>query len=261
MFPRRIGRFEVLCEVRRDEIGIYFKAQDPALRRLATLKTLHPSVAGELTMRQRFVREARALSVAQHPNVLELREVSEIEGEGAFLVMEWIDGRTLAERIDVRPWPVIMAVQLVERVAQGVRSIHKQGLVHRDINPAVILMTADNRPKIMSAFWARAADDTSVTRVSSGVIVGTPGYMPPEQATGAPVPVAPTADVYSLGAILYELLMGHTPMEKAGNRRHALPELPTALEAIAATCMEQDPRLRFPDAGALADALRSVLKS
>jgi serine/threonine protein kinase len=236
----------------------------PALRRHAMLKILDRSVAAGQTMLHRFQREAQVLAATQHPNIIELREVGESAGV-AFMVMEWIQGRTLAESLDGTPWPVVRAVRLVEGVARGADAMRERGIVHRDLNPAVILVTPEDQPKIMSAFWARAIDDSPVPRARSGVAIGTPGYMPPEQAADSQLPVSSAADVYSLGVILYELLMGRRPIENtaganpvASPPRHAVPEFPTALEAILATCMQYDPALRFPNAGVFADALRSA---
>jgi serine/threonine protein kinase len=253
-----------LEEARRDSVAVYYKVHDPALRRHAMLKILDRSVAAGQTMLHRFLREAQVLAATQHPNIIELHDVGESEGV-AYMGMEWLEGRTMAENYDGTPWPIGRAVRLMEGVAHGADALRKRGIVHRDINPAAILMTLEDQPKIMSAFWARAIDDSPVPRAPSGVAIGAPGYMPPEQAADSQLPVGSAADVYSLGIVLYELLMGRRPIDNTGGGnpqasppRREVPELPTALEAILATCMEYDPALRFPNAGALADALRSV---
>lgn len=269
----QIAHYEVLDEVRRDNVAIYFKARDPALRRLVMLKTLQTNVASQPTMRQRFLREARILAAADHPRIVQLHQVGESQGL-AFLAMEWIEGKSLAEMLNGTPWPVARCVRLVIEIAQGVAALHKHGVVHRDVNPSVILVASDDQAKIMSAFWARVADDLPAYG-RCGHVAGTPGYMAPEQSPDSQSPVGTASDVYSLGAILYELLIGHLPSENTGVAnpwarataphasllRHAAPELPIAVEAILAQCLEYDPEMRFPNAGVLAEALRIVLNS
>ena len=181
----------------------------------------------------------------QHPNIVQIHEVGEHDGL-PFFSLEFVDGGSLAQQLDGTPWPPRRAAELVESLARGVAAAHRQGIVHRDLKPANVLLTADGTPKITDFGLAKSlAADSGQTR--TGSIMGTPSYMAPEQADGKTKQVGPLADVYALGAILYELLTGRPPfrgataletLEQVMNAEpvppsRLVPGLPRDLETIA----------------------------
>jgi serine/threonine protein kinase/formylglycine-generating enzyme required for sulfatase activity len=207
--PGTIGRlrhYDILRVAGRGGMGIVLKAFDRSLRRIVAIKLLAPHLAGNGQARQRFVREGRAAAAISHEHVVTIHAVEE---SPPFLVMQYVHGETLEERIhrngslDVRE-----AVRIALQIAQGLAAAHAQGVVHRDIKPANILLeNGVARVRITDFGLARAIDDASLTQ--SGVVAGTPQYMAPEQASGDAIDER--ADLFSLGSVLYTMLAGHAP--------------------------------------------------
>jgi serine/threonine-protein kinase len=264
--------YEIEAEVGRGTTNVVYRARDTRLGRLVALKVpllLSPSAA----LGKRLLREARVMAAIEHPNTVRLHAV---EYEGApFLVMEWIDGGTLADRLDGGPWPVEDAIGLIERVARGVHALHERMIVHRDINPTSILLTLDGQPKLGGFTWVKWIDpaDPPPAGRFTDLIIGTPGYMPPEQVPGLQDQVGRASDVYSLGAVLYELLTGRLPILKGQSAAQTLVhtmtrpvvpprqlrlDLPAILEDICLICLQKEPTRRYPTAGAFADDLLRV---
>jgi eukaryotic-like serine/threonine-protein kinase len=251
--PKMFGHYELLEEAQRDTYTISYKARDTRLSRLGTLKTHLPTTQPTDGIKRHLLREARAHASVLHPNVVEIREAGEFKGF-VYLAFEWIDGTSLAATLDGTPWPINKALKLVEALSRGVGAVHGQGLVHGDVNPMNVLLTTDGQPKLSGFAWARPIDQCPIPAMSSGFTAGTPGYIAPELDGGVPTPARPESDVYSLGAILYQLLMGELPGAAAPRR-----ELPLWLEAMVARCLDTDPASRHPTATALADEIRRIL--
>src|SRR5438105_2788435 len=204
----RIGHYEVLEVLGRGGFGIVFRAFDEVLQRVVAVKVLAPGMAVTSPARKRFLREARSSAQVRHENVVHVYAVE--EQPLPYLVMEFIPGETLQQRLDrTGPLDVPEVLRIGRQVAEGLAAAHAQGLIHRDIKPANVLIEGgpQHRAKITDFGLARAVDDASLTR--SGVVAGTPLYMAPEQARGETLD--PRADLFSLGSVLYVMLTGRPP--------------------------------------------------
>jgi serine/threonine-protein kinase len=266
--------FEVLGELGRGGMGVVYRARQTALKRLVALKMILSGIHAGPQELARFRSEAEAVASLQHPNIVQIYEVDQHEGLPYF-ALEFVDGGSLAQRLDGRPQPARYAAELVETLARAVHHAHQQGIVHRDLKPANILLLVDGTPKIADFGLAKHLDlGSSDGPTRSGVVMGTPSYMAPEQAGDKAKAVGPHTDVYALGAILYELLTGRPPF-KADNPLDTVlqvldhePEQPRlynrelnpSLEAICLKCLEKSPRDRYPSALALADDLAAYLR-
>jgi WD40 repeat protein/tRNA A-37 threonylcarbamoyl transferase component Bud32 len=259
---------EILAELGRGGMGVVYKARHKQLHRLVALKMiLAGSHAGEPEL-ARFRMEAEAVARLQHPHIVQIYEVGEQAGLPYFS-LEFCEGDSLANQLDGTPMPGPQAAQLVEMLASGAHAAHQQGIVHRDLKPANVLLTADGTPKITDFGLAKKLDDVS-GQTQAGAIMGTPSYMAPEQARGESQAIGPRADVYALGAILYELLTGRPPFratlpidtllqvmaEEPVPPRLLQPKVPRDLETICLKCLQKEPHKRYPTALALAEDLQ-----
>jgi WD40 repeat protein/tRNA A-37 threonylcarbamoyl transferase component Bud32 len=275
--PSRIGEYDILGEVGRGGMGVVYKARHRGLRRLAAVKMVLQGSFASAQQRLRFQLEAELAARVQHPNIVQVFEIGSQEGQ-PFLAMEWVEGGSLADRLDGKPWPAREAAVLVETLARAIHVGHGESVVHRDLKPANILLAASPAgqagptPKITDFGLAQPTDDVR-TLTRSGVLLGTPRYMAPEQANGTTALVGPATDVFALGVMLYELLTGRLPFEGKSDlevlravttaepvrpRRHQ-PSVPRDLEAVVLKCLEKEPGLRYPLALELADDLRRFL--
>jgi WD40 repeat protein len=259
--------YEILGELGRGGMGVVYKARQFGLNRLVALKMIlaggHAS-AGEL---DRFRTEAEAVARLQHPNVVTIHEVGEQNGL-PYYSLEYCEGGSLSALLDGTPWEPNRAAALVETLARAMHAAHTVGVVHRDLKPANVLLAADRTPKISDFGLAKRLDRVT-GRTATGAILGTPSYMAPEQAAGSKE-IGPTADVYALGAILYELLTGRPPFRAATPLETVLqvvgdepvpptrmqPKTPLDLETICLKCLAKEPSRRYPAADALAADLR-----
>jgi serine/threonine-protein kinase len=219
----------------------------------------------------RFRVEAEAVARIQHPNIVQIYEIGDRDGR-PFFSLEFCDGGSLAAKLDGTPWVPRRAAELVERLARAVQAAHDRQVVHRDLKPANVLVAADGQPKITDFGLAKAVEEGS-TQTRSGIILGTPAYMAPEQARGESLRAGPLADVYALGAILYHLLTGRPPFEGATMvetidqvlTRDPVPptqlggKVPADLETICLKCLQKEPTRRYGSAGELADDLKRFL--
>jgi serine/threonine protein kinase len=266
----RIPGYEVLGLLGKGGMGVVYRARQTALDRVVALKMiLHAEHAGSAE-RQRFQAEAEAAARLQHPNIVQVFEVGTHDGL-PFLTLEYCSGGSLAQRLDGNPWPIPEASQLVETLAGAAQAAHAARVVHRDLNPANVLLTATGQPKITDFGLAKKLGEQG--RTQTGTVVGTPSYMAPEQASGKTKEVGPAADIYALGAILYELLTGRPPFkaatpldtilqvaaDEAAPVRRLRPQVPRDLETICHKCLEKDPAKRYASADALAEDLRHFL--
>ena len=199
-----LGGYEVLSVIGRGGLGVVLKARDPALNRIVAIKVPASEYAANAFARQRFAREAQAAAAVAHDHVVTIHAVGE-DGSVPYLVMEFIDGISLQDRIDeTGPLDVLRILRLGTQMAHGLAAAHAQGLVHRDIKPANILLEDGQRAKLTDFGLARAVDDVRMTR--TGMVAGTPQYMSPEQAHGRPVDHR--SDLFSLGSVLYAMCTG-----------------------------------------------------
>ncbi|HWY86285.1 MAG TPA: serine/threonine-protein kinase, partial [Gemmataceae bacterium] len=204
-FPSVPG-FEILQALGRGGMGVVYKARHQGLRRLVALKMiLHGNLAsaGDLA---RFHIEAESIARLQHPNIVQIYEIGSYQGL-PFFSLEFVDDGTLAHKIGGMPQPHVAAAQMVAMLAGAMAFAHGRGIVHRDLKPANVLLTSEGTPKIVDFGLAKKLDELS-GQTHSGAIMGTPSYMAPEQADGRTKEIGPAADVYALGAILYEMLTG-----------------------------------------------------
>ena len=266
----RLGAYEVKGVLGRGGMGVVLKAFDPALSRNVAIKVLSAPLATCGASRRRFLREARAAAAVVHEHVVGVFAVVESVGL-PFLVMEYVPGRTLQDRLDrFGPLSLPEVLRIGTQTAAGLAAAHAQGLVHRDVKPANILLeNGVERVRLTDFGLARAAADAALTH--SGVVAGTPHYMAPEQASGETVDHR--ADLFSLGSTLYAMCAGHPPFraesplvvlrrvcdDQPRPLRELNPEVPAWLEAIIARLMAKDPARRFQTAIEVAQLLGSCL--
>jgi eukaryotic-like serine/threonine-protein kinase len=203
------GRYRIERPLGRGGMASVYLAHDVELDRPVAVKLLAESLAGDTAFRKRFLREARLAARLSHPNVVAVYDAGDEDGGRPYIVMEYVDGTTLEGR---GPLPPREAVALVVQACHGLAHAHAAGLVHRDVKPHNILLRTDGTLKVADFGIARAAEATALTQV--GTVLGTAAYLAPEQA-GGDEKVTAAADVYSLGAVLYELLAGRPPYEPA----------------------------------------------
>jgi tetratricopeptide (TPR) repeat protein len=266
-----VSGYEVLRELGRGSMGVVFEARQLALKRPVALKMMRGYGAAAPEVRARFRTEAEAVARLQHANIVQVYEVGEHDGE-PFISLELVGGQSLAQRLAGTPQPPRAAAELCQTLARAMAHAHRQGIVHRDLKPGNVLLTPDGTPKITDFGLAKLLDsDTGQTR--SEAFLGTPSYMAPEQARGDARGVGPAADVYALGAILYECLTGRPPFrgttvletaEQVRSQdpvppRRLQPGVPRDLETVCLKCLEKQPHRRYAGAAELADDLRRFL--
>ncbi|MBX3412767.1 MAG: protein kinase [Pirellulales bacterium] len=283
---KRIGRFELLRELGRGGLGVVFLARDPVLKRLVALKVPRGDSLPGAEARERFQREAQAAARLTHPHIVPVFEIGEV-GPLSFIAAAYVPGQSLAEWLRERTSavPIEEAARLVADLADAMQYAHAQGVLHRDLKPANVLLESSTNEttfqvgetasapalsgKITDFGLAKLLDQVGHD-TRSGVIVGTPAYMSPEQAEGLVNELGPATDIYSLGVILFELLAGEPPFRgksdaatlarvvqgKTLSLRAVRADVPRDLEAICLKCLEQKPGDRYTTAGELADDLR-----
>jgi tetratricopeptide (TPR) repeat protein len=262
------GEYRIVCEVARGAMGIVYRAEQKRLGREVALKVL---LAGEHASEgevRRFTREAQALGRLRHPNIVPIHDIGEVDGRHYF-TMDFVEGQTLSMVLQERRLTVTEALHIIEQVSDAVAAAHTRGVIHRDIKPSNIMLDGDGGVHIMDFGLAKSAGtDSKHTR--DGTTIGTPAYMPPEQARGELSRVDERSDVYSIGAVLYELLSGRPPFggcnlleivlavinEEPPRPRSVNSRLPRDLETIIVKCMEKDPARRYQTAIELRDELR-----
>ncbi|SFH80432.1 serine/threonine-protein kinase [Planctomicrobium piriforme] len=270
--PKRIASYEILDEIGRGGMGVVYKAQDLRLKRVVALKViLAGGHAGEVEL-ARFQIEAEAVARLKHLNFVQIYEVGSDEGL-PFLVLEYCPGGSLEDRIVQSPPSPREAAELVAKLAEAMDHAHGAGVIHRDLKPGNVLFDENGEPRITDFGLAkRVGEDDSHTKTVS--VMGSLGYMSPEQASGNTRDATPAVDIYALGAILYRLLTGRIPFEGTSTAeslqlvingipvpvRRLKPSCPRDLETICLKCLEKSPDHRYRTAGELADDLRRFLR-
>jgi eukaryotic-like serine/threonine-protein kinase len=288
---RAVPGYEVLEVLGRGGMGVVYKARQTALGRLVALKMIRAGAHASPDELARFRREAEAVARLQHPHIVQIYEVGEAAG-CPYFSLEYLQGGSLAKRLDGTPLAPRQAAELAATLAGAVHYAHQRGVIHRDLKPANVLLVSSDPPEAPARGGADAPDlplrgqvpkvadfglakhlDGDAGQTENGAIVGTPSYMAPEQAAGKTREIGPAADVYALGAILYELLTGHPPfrgptsLETLGRvlteepiaPSRLQPKLPGDLETVCLKCLRKDPGRRYASAADLADDLRRFL--
>ena len=282
--PQHVGDFEILGVLGRGGMGVVYKAKQKQLKRIVALKMILGGVHASDEDLRRFRQEAEASARLQHPNIVQIHEVGEMDGKPYFS-LEFVDGGSLSGKMANEPQPAFPAAQLIEILARAMHYAHQRGIVHRDLKPANILLanapldgsstapvTAFGIPKITDFGLAKRMD-VDLGQTQSGAILGTPSYMAPEQAGGRIREIGPCTDIYALGAILYDLLTGRPPF-KANTLADTLqqvqmvepvspgrlqPQVPRDLATICLKCLNKEPKKRYETSLALAEDLGRFL--
>ncbi len=271
--PRFLGDYELVEEIARGGMGVVYRARQLRLNRMVAVKVIHPSAVTSADFIERFLTEAETVASLDHPNIVPIHEIGEHEG-APYFSMRLIEGETLAQWV-ARTWSAMPslppgglaghAARMISRLAHTVHYAHQRGVLHRDLKPNNILLTPDGTPHLTDFGLAKLVErDSSLTRTAA--VMGTPAYMSPEQARGDSKCLTTAADVYGLGAILYEMLAGRPPFQ-AGTAVETLrrvleedpvpprrlhPEIDPDLELICLKCLEKDPARRYSSAEELA---------
>ena len=275
--PTEFAGYRILAELGRGGMGVVYKALDPKLNRVVALKVLLAAEHASTGEVERFFREALSVAKLQHPNIVPIYEMKTHAGRHYF-TMDFVEGQSLGKIIRDRRPGLRRAMEIVERVARALHHAHTRGGAHRDLKPANVIITKDGEPKVTDFGLAKTISDKGAPRgadqlTKTGLAIGTPHYMAPEQAAGRSKEADPRTDVYSLGCMLYELISGRPPflgastMDVLNKHLEETPEPPTArtgrLPEDAATicmkCLEKEPARRYRTAEQLADDIRHFL--
>ena len=274
----RIPGYEILAELGHGGMGVVYKARQTRLQRVVALKMIIGGGHARPASLERFRVEAEAIARLQHPHIVQIHEIGEHKGLPYFS-LEYCPGGSLDKKLKESPLPPRQAAELVEKLAHGMAAAHQKGILHRDLKPANVLLAEDGTPKITDFGLAKKLDDNvGPTRgeadiTDSNAILGTPSYMAPEQALGETRSAGPAADIYALGAILYDCLTGRPPFKGASaletldqvRRQEPAPprqlneRIPRDLETICLKCLRKEASKRYASATELADDLRRYL--
>ena len=266
-----IPGYELEAEIGRGGMGVVYRACQLGLNRIVALKTIVAAEHASSEQRSRFRTEAEAVARLQHPNIIQIHEIGQHNGL-PFFSMEFVAGGSLAEHLARDPHPAEEAARTVEILARAVQAAHDRGVVHRDLKPGNILLTEQGLLKVTDFGLAKQVD-TDSGHTQTGSVLGTPSYMAPEQAAGATSQIGPASDVYALGVILFEMLVGRPPfqaptpyetMRQVLNQDPLPPsrlqaETPRDLETVCLKCLDKRIEHRYASATELAEDLRRFL--
>ena len=270
LIGKTLGQYQIIEEIGRGGMAIVYKAYQPSLTRHVAIKVLPQHFSFDHEFVERFVREARGAAVLHHPNIITIHDVSEQDGIHYF-VMEYLTGKTLDAVLGDRPMALQRISRIIDQVADALDHAHSQGLIHRDIKPSNIIVDENRNDHVvlMDFGLVRAGQDSKLTK--TGMIVGTPEYMSPEQAQGEEVDYR--TDIYSLGVVLYRMLTGTAPFVRSTAAAVLLahvaydppptsqisPTVPKSVEAVVRKAMSKDCSQRYQSAGQLARDLRVAI--
>ncbi len=269
---RQWGDYDLIRELGRGGMGVVYEAWHRSLNRTVALKMIKSGELAERDEIDRFLGEARAAARLDHSGIVPVYEVGEVE-ERPYFSMAYVPGRSLADVVRDGPMEPNRAAELLREIAEAVTYAHERGIVHRDLKPSNVLLDEFGQPRVLDFGLAKLLDD-GPGLTATGDVLGTPAYMPPEQAEGRTADVGPRSDVYSLGAVLYQVLTGRPPFQAAtlaatlqqvldvepAPPRQVNPAVPVELEAICLTCLRKNPAERYESAAAFADDLRRFLE-
>jgi tetratricopeptide (TPR) repeat protein/tRNA A-37 threonylcarbamoyl transferase component Bud32 len=267
----RFGDYELLKEIARGGMGVVYKARQVSLNRTVAVKMILSGQLASTVDVQRFRAEAESAARLQHPNIVAIHEIGQHEGQHYFS-MDYVEGQNLAEFVGQKPLPPKQAAKYLETVAEAIHYAHQQGILHRDLKPSNILIDQSDLPRVTDFGLARQMKGDSDLTVS-GQVLGSPNFMPPEQAAGKRGQVGPHSDVYALGAILFYMLTARPPfaaesmtetLQLVVNKEPPLPRLlnsgvPRDLETICLKCLEKEVHKRYASAQELKEELGRVL--
>lgn len=271
MRVKYFGDYELLEEIARGGMGVVWKARQNSLNRTVAIKMILAGKLADAAEVQRFLREAEAAANLQHPNIVAIHEVGEHDGQNYFS-MDYVEGRDLGALVREGALPAQRAARYVKIIAEAIHFAHQRGTLHRDLKPQNVLIDASDQPHITDFGLAKFVEhDSGLTQ--TGAVMGSPSYMPPEQASGRHNQVGPHSDVYAIGAILYELLTGRPPFRGATAMatlravmesdaiapRKLNTGVPPDLETICLKCLEKSPERRYHSARELAEDLQRYL--
>lgn len=269
---RTFGDYELLDEIARGGMGVVYKARQRSLDRIVAVKMILAGQFASPQTAQRFKSEAIAAAVLQHPHIVAVHEVGVHEGQH-FFSMDYVQGQNLAQLVGSHPLPAPQAARYVKLIAEAIHYAHQQGILHRDLKPSNVLIdAATDQPRVTDFGLAKRLDGESSITVT-GQVLGSPNFMPPEQASGTRGKVGRHSDVYGLGGILYHLLTARAPFQADSleaivtqvistepiSPRQLNPSVPPDLETICLKCLEKEPARRYQTAQELADELARFL--
>lgn len=265
------GDYELLEEIGRGGMGVVYRAQQRSLDRVVAIKLMAFGPGASPEFIKRFRAEAVSAASLHHPNIVAIHEVGVHEGQH-FFVMDCIEGQSLARLVGNQPLPARRAASYLKTIAEAVHYAHERGILHRDLKPSNVLVDTNDQPHVVDFGLARRLEGDSELTVT-GQVLGSPNYLPPEQATGQRARISRRTDVYALGATLYHLLTARPPFQAESlaqvldlvlhadpvSPRLLNPSVPRDLETICLKCLEKEPSRRYPTAQALADELKRFL--
>ena len=274
LFPRKIGRFEIIEIIGRGGMGVVYLARDTRLDRFVAIKSIPAESQPDPNARMRFRREAKLLASLNHPNIAVIHEIIEQDEGAGYLILEFVPGETLSEHIAREPLELIFALSICQQIAEAVAAAHEKGVIHRDLKPGNIKIIPDGRVKVLDFGLAKAltmegkSADATVTQ--PGHILGTPAYMSPEQARGKDTDYR--TDIWSFGCIMYEMLTGRLPFEgetatdilagiiERDPNWDTLPKkMPRSIHVLLHRCLEKELGRRSRDMGDMAIAIEDAL--
>jgi serine/threonine protein kinase/tetratricopeptide (TPR) repeat protein len=264
---QEVSHYRILEKLGEGGMGVVYKAEDTRLRRHVALKFLARDLVATDQLRERLIREARTAAALDHPNICTVHDVKEADGK-TFIVMAYVEGESLRDKLSSRQLEPAQAVDIALQVAQGLGAAHAKGIIHRDIKPSNIMVTPAGSVKIMDFGLARSATQAGLTE--TGMVMGTASYMSPEQARGEHVDHR--TDIWSLGAVLHELVTGERPFKGASSEAvlysilHEEPspprglkaDLPGQVDTVVANALGKDPERRYQAAAQMADDLTTL---
>jgi serine/threonine protein kinase/WD40 repeat protein len=271
-FPRRFGNFELLEEIARGGRGIVYRAEQLNLNRLVAIKVILEGELASSSDKQRFIAEAQAVAKLKHPNIVAVYDSATV-GDQCYFAMELVEGQSLADVIRDQPLAGQVAAGYVADIAKAIQFAHDNGILHRDLKPSNVLLSAAGQIKVTDFGFAKQLNNAEQQTIT-GQILGTPSYMPPEQALGDHSQLGPTTDVYAIGALLYELLTGRPPFRAESTMetlrqvieldppapRTLNPSVPRELEIITLKCLAKHPLGRYASAKELGDDVERYLR-